>query len=96
MTDCAKTPNGVDRRENCDHAEKAAEVASDKAVKKVFAILGVDVDKPEQVEQFRISLRFGDQLRKAFDKGFIVAAAVISTAIMAAIWAGISHKLGVD
>jgi len=27
--------------------------AADRAVKKVFAILGVDIDKPESIEEFR-------------------------------------------
>ena len=41
--------------EHCPHAAEAA----DTAVKKVFAILGVDVDVPKEVEQFRENLRFG-------------------------------------
>jgi hypothetical protein len=45
--------------------------AADRAVKKVFAILGVDVDKPESVENFREDLRFGRKLRKAADHGFL-------------------------
>ncbi len=36
-------------REECPQAEQAA----DHAVRKVFAILGVDIDKPESVEEFR-------------------------------------------
>ena len=32
---------------------------ADKSVKKVFAILGVDIDDPQQVEEFREDLRFG-------------------------------------
>ena len=43
--------------------------AADRAVKKVFAILGVDIDKPESVEEFREDLRFGRKLRKASDHG---------------------------
>jgi hypothetical protein len=33
-------------------------------VKKVFAILGVDIDRPESVEEFREDLRFGKRMRK--------------------------------
>ena len=39
--------------EHCPHVAEAA----DTAVKKVFAILGVDVDVPKEVEQFRENLR---------------------------------------
>ena len=38
--------------------------AADRAVKKVFAILGVDIDRPESVEEFREDLRFGKRMRK--------------------------------
>lgn len=78
--------SGID----CPHVDDAAE----KAVSKVFAILGVDINKPESVEEFREDLRFGKKLRKGADHGFLVITAIIATAIMAAIWQGIEHKLG--
>lgn len=62
---------------DCPHAEKSAELA----VKRVFAILGVDVDDPEKLEEFRMNLRFGAGLRRASDKGFF--AAVGASAVMA-------------
>jgi len=74
---------------HCDYAEQAAE----QAVKKTFAILGVDIDKPEQVEEFRQSLRFGDKLRKAADKSFIVFLSALVAALVAACWQGIKLNL---
>lgn len=68
--------------------------AADKAVKKVFAILGVDIDKPESVEEFRAYLRFGKKMRKAADHGFLAFIAVVAVAFAAAAWAGITTKLG--
>lgn len=68
--------------------------AADRAVKKVFAILGVDVDKPESVEEFRSDLRFGKKLRRAADHGILVMMGVIVAAVMAAVWAGVSSKIG--
>lgn len=44
----------------CPHAGEAAE----HAVRKVFANLGVDIGKPESVEEFREDLRFGKKLRR--------------------------------
>lgn len=67
--------------------------AADHAVKKVFAILGVDIDKPESVEEFREDLRFGKRLRKATDHGVLVFIAIITTAFAAALWAGIVAKV---
>lgn len=63
--------------------------AADHAVKKVFAILGVDIDKPESVEEFREDLRFGKKLRKASDHGTLVMIAALVSGVMYAIWVGI-------
>lgn len=66
--------------ERCPHVAEAA----DEAVKKVFAILGVDVDVPKEVEQFRENLRFGAGMRRAADKGMLAIIGVIA-ALFAAI-----------
>ena len=76
--------------ENCPHVKEAA----DEAVKKVFAILGVDVDVPKEVEDFRENLRFGASMRRAADKGLLTIIGVMVTAMMAAIWAGIVSEIG--
>lgn len=67
--------------------------AADLAVKKVFAILGVDVEKPESVEAFREDLRFGRKMRKLADRGMFSVAAFIGVALVTAIWAGINALL---
>lgn len=74
-------------------AEHVSEDAADKAVKKVFAILGVDIDKPESVEEFREDLRFGKKLRKAADHGQLALVAALFVALGAATWAGIVQKI---
>lgn len=71
--------------EYCPHVKEAA----DEAVKKVFAILGVDVDVPKEVEQFRENLRFGASMRRAADKGMLAIIGAIAVAGLAALWAGI-------
>ena len=76
--------------EHCPHVAEAA----DTAVKKVFAILGVDVDVPKEVEQFRENLRFGASMRRAADKGMLTIIGVLVTAMLAALWAGIVSKMG--
>lgn len=73
------------KEERCEFAEEAADVA----VRKVFAILGVDIDKPESVEAFREDLRFGKRLRKATDHGILAVAAVVAGAICVAAWSGV-------
>lgn len=78
---------------HCEYAEEAAEEAADQAVRKVFAILGVDVDKPESVECFREDLRFGRKLRKAADHGMLAIIGLVAVGLAAAVWAGIISKV---
>jgi hypothetical protein len=73
----------------CPHAEDAA----DNAVRKVFAILGVDIDKPESVAEFQESLRFGRKLMKGADHGILALIGLVMVGAGAALWAGIVSKV---
>lgn len=75
--------------EHCLPTDVVSARAADRAVKKVFAILGVDVDRPESVEEFRADLRFGRKLRKIADHGTLAFIGVVAAALAAAVWAGI-------
>lgn len=70
-----------------------ADISSEAAVRKVFALLGVDIDRPESVEEFREDLRFGRKLRKAADHGLLVMFGLVVAGIAAAIWAGVMSKI---
>lgn len=70
---------------DCPHARESAELA----VKKVFAILGVDIDVPKEVEEFRENLRFGAAMRKAADKGMLAVVGAVAIGFAAALWSGI-------
>lgn len=86
----------VQKAQQCDpdslQCHKAREVA-DEAVRKVFVILGVDIDDPEKVEEFRMDLRFGRSMRRATDKGIIAVVALVAVGIASATWAGIAAQL---
>ena len=73
----------------CPHVKQAA----DEAVKKVFAILGVNIEVPKEVEEFRENLRFGASMRRAADKGRLTVVGVLVTAALAALWAGVVSKV---
>lgn len=75
--------------QHCPQVKEAA----DEAVKKVFAILGVDIDVPKEVEEFRENLRFGASMRRAADKGMLTVIGVLVTAMLAALWAGVVSKI---
>ena len=79
--------------ERCLPAEAVSARAADLAVKKVFAILGVDIDRPESVEEFRADLRFGRKLRRIADHGTLAFIGVVAAALAAAIWAGVVSKI---
>lgn len=76
----------------CPTNQQCQQIA-DQSVKKVFAILGVDIDDPQQVEEFREDLRFGKRLRKYSDYGTMAVVAAVFVAIAAAVWAGILSKV---
>lgn len=85
MDKCQQNP-----QQRCQHSEDAAR----QAVKQVFAILGVDVDDPKEVEDFRKDLRFGQSMRKAADRGLIVFVGVVVSALAYALFAGVVEKIG--
>jgi hypothetical protein len=79
---------GDPHKRHCEFANASAAAA----VKKTFAILGVDVDSPSQVKEFQESLRFGEKLRKASDQGMLALAAALAVAALATLWVGITSK----
>ena len=86
---CDAAETGV----QCAYSERMSEDAAEHAVKKVFAILGVDIDRPESVEEFREDLRFGRKLRKIADHGTLAFIGVVAAALAAAVWAGIVSNI---
>jgi len=71
------------------HVERSAELA----VKRVFAILGVDIDKPKEVEDFRENLRFGATLRRMADKGTVAMAVTIAIFLVTAAATGLVDSI---
>jgi len=71
--------------EHCLPTDVVSARAADRAVKKVFAMLGVDAHQPEAVEEFRQDRAFVKKLRKVtnivFLGVFVAAMAVIGISI---------------
>jgi hypothetical protein len=80
---CAKSDS------SCSHAEESARLA----VKQVFAILGVNIDEPKEVEEFRENLRFGANMRRATDKGILAVAGMVFTGIAYTVWIGVTTMI---
>ena len=73
----------------CDLADQAAK----DAVKQVFAILGVDINNPKDVEEFRMSLRFSDELRIAAKLAAEAKATFWNSVSVEVVGKGILHTL---
>lgn len=85
--------DAADEGIQCAYSERMSEDAAEHAVKKVFAILGVDIDRPESVEEFREDLRFGKRMRKIADHGTLALFGVFVAGLAAALWAGIVSNI---
>lgn len=57
-------------------AEDIAEVAAQKAIKNTFALLGIDLDKFESVQEFRQDIQFARSLRHG--KAMVVGRAALT------------------
>lgn len=77
----------------CHLSETVFERAADKSVQKVFAILGVDIDKPESVSEFQDDLRFGRRLRKMAEHGSLVVTALLVTGLIWAAFEGMIARI---
>ena len=68
--------------------------AAKEAVKETFARLGVDVDNPAELEEFRRDIRFGGVVRRAADKGVAAFVWITIAGLVAVLVAGAKMKLG--
>ena len=73
-------------RRRCPDTDLIAHKAAEAAVREVFKEMGINVDDPEKLEEFRKDLRLSNQLRKAADKGFF---ALIFTGMMVFVVTGL-------
>jgi hypothetical protein len=67
-----------EKQEEYRHKQLADE-AADAAVKKVFAILGVDIDSPKEVAEFQATLRFSSTIHKAASAGALAVVGLVCT-----------------
>lgn len=68
--------------------------AAEAAVRRVFAVMGVDIDKPESVAEFQDDLRFGRRLRRTADHGWLSVVGAAAVALVAAVWIGVKVAIG--
>lgn len=76
-----KRIHSCDGPAGCKYAAQISRAASDESLKKVFYLMGVDVDDAKSVEAFREDLRFGGKLRKIAERSIIAFIGVVATAV---------------
>ncbi len=82
--------------ERLTRSEKAmANEAAVIAVRQAFCHLGVDVDKPSELQQFRDDLRFGGVFRNAVTRGFFAILAAVAGGIGLSVWLAFKERLGI-
>lgn len=64
-----------------EHHHEIAAKAADAAVRKVFAICGVDIDNPKEVSEFQASLRFTQSMHKAASTGGLAILGTLGTTL---------------
>ena len=88
-------PRLNDQQQNTETREEAvSEEAARRAVKKVFAILGVDIDNPKEVEEFRMDLHFAADMRQYTKRGFMVFFTAIIGLAATAAWVFVFKRNG--
>lgn len=83
------------RERQADHESRqiATEAMMSDAIAKqvartIFALIGVDVDRPESLEEFRANVRFSAIAHKAAQAGVIAVITTVSGLIISALWLG--------
>lgn len=68
---------------------------ANKAVKIAFSHLGVDVDDPTELQNFRDDLRFGGVFRQAVSRSFMAVIAAIFGGIGFSLWLVFKDRFGI-
>ncbi|KOR29258.1 hypothetical protein TI05_15440 [Achromatium sp. WMS3] len=62
------------------------------ASKEFFYIIGIDVENPSEIEEFRKDLRFSREMRTVATRGLLAATGFIVTAALALLWSYITSR----
>lgn len=73
--------------------ERERYLTANQAVKKTFAIMGVNIDNPKDVEDFRKDIRFAGELRSNANKGLGALIISIIGIIVAGIATAVIHYI---
>jgi hypothetical protein len=76
-----------------EEIRRVAEEAANRAVSKVFAVLGVDFADPAEIEDLRRDLRYAGWVRKVSEKSILAAIGAMAVGAVAALFLGVAGFL---
>ena len=86
----------TNRRSPTDY-EHVADAAARKAVSNIFALLGIDISKQEDINTLRDTLIHARKIQRLSERAGVMAIFVVGTAVLSGaltfLWSGIVHAL---
>ena len=90
-------PNEFQERRSSADYERVAEIAAHKAVAHVFAMLGTDVTKQDDLNSLRDVLLHARKMQKLSERAGVLAVMTLTAAVvsgaLAFIWSGVAEAL---
>ena len=88
---------GVPNRRSFAEYEHVADAAARKAVSNIFALLGIDISKQEDINTLRDTLIHARKIQRLSERAGVMAIFVVGSAVLSGaltfLWSGIVHAL---
>lgn len=68
--------------------ELMADVIAKQVARTIFGLIGVDVDKPESLEEFRANIRFSAVVHQAAKAGVLAVITTVAGLVISGLWFG--------
>ncbi len=65
-----------------------ADAIAKQVARTIFALIGVDVDKPESLEEFRANVRFSAVVHRAAQAGVLAVITAVTGLVVSGLWFG--------
>lgn len=65
-----------------------ADAIAKQVARTIFSLIGIDVDKPESLEEFRANVRFSAVVHKAAQAGVLAVITTVAGLVISGLWFG--------
>lgn len=70
-----------------------ADAIAKQVARTIFGLIGVDVDKPESLEEFRANVRFSAVVHQAAKAGVLAVITTVAGLVISGLWFGVMRLL---